>query len=323
MTRPHSIPRTRAWGLGFAAMTAVISGFAVFTNGYGVRAWSEAGVSSSAYTTLKNLVAAIFLAGLLGYVGRSRRITTSTARVPSTPAGWAGLVTVAVVGGSVPFLLFFEGLARASSTQAALIHKTLVVWVAVLAVPLLKERLGALHFVAIGLLVAGQVALSGGISGFAFGTGEVMVLAATLLWSVEVVVAKRLLHDVSSVTVGAVRMGLGVVILTGYGLATGAFAGLAGITASQWLWVLATGAVLSTYVATWYAGLARAQAVDVTAVLVFGAVVTAVLRTVADGAPLPSLLGVGLVTAGTAVVMAMGLSWGVTRSDTTSAPLRT
>ena len=55
-------------------------------------------------------------------------------------AQWLGLLGVGVIGGSVPFVLFFEGLARAEATQAAFIQKTLVVWVALLAVPLLRER---------------------------------------------------------------------------------------------------------------------------------------------------------------------------------------
>ena len=37
--------------------------------------------------------------------------------------GWAVVATaVAVIGGSVPFVLFFEGLARAEATQAAFIQ---------------------------------------------------------------------------------------------------------------------------------------------------------------------------------------------------------
>ena len=55
----------------------------------------------------------------------------------------------------------------------------------------------------------------------------------------------------------------------------GAAADLLALTAAQWGWALLTGLLLTAYVATWYAALARAQAVDVTAVLVFGAVVTA------------------------------------------------
>ena len=69
------------------------------------------------------------------------------------PERIAGLAAVAVVGGSVPFLLFFESLARASSIQAAFIHKTLVVWVTLLAVPLLSKRIGPAHVATIGLLV--------------------------------------------------------------------------------------------------------------------------------------------------------------------------
>ena len=81
-----------------------------------------------------------------------------------------------MVGGSVPFVLFFEGLARASSTQSAFIQKTLVVWVALLAVPLLGERLGPLHVAAIGTLVAGQAVLAGGVDRLRFGTGEWLVI---------------------------------------------------------------------------------------------------------------------------------------------------
>ena len=54
---------------------------------------------------------------------------------------WGALAPIGVIGGSVPFVLFFEGLARASSPQAAFLHKTLVLWVALLAVVVLGERL--------------------------------------------------------------------------------------------------------------------------------------------------------------------------------------
>ena len=60
-----------------------------------------------------------------------------------------------MIGGSVPFVLFFEGLARAEATQAAFIQKTLVIWVALLAVPLLRERFRTPHALAIVLLIAG------------------------------------------------------------------------------------------------------------------------------------------------------------------------
>ena len=58
--------------------------------------------------------------------------------------------------------------------------------------------------------------------------------------------------------------------------------------------------------ATWFAALARAQAVDVTAVLVFGAVVTAVLSRAADGVAF-DLGGVILITAGALIVALVGV----------------
>jgi drug/metabolite transporter (DMT)-like permease len=134
-----------------------------------------------------------------------------------------------------------------------------------------------------------------------------MVLAATLLWAVEVIIAKRLLGGLSSLTVGTARMGIGVVVLIGYGIATNAFAGMGALTTETLAWVLLTGLVLAGYVTTWYAGLARAQAVDVTAVLVFGAVVTALLRNGFDGVIVSSPVGLVLVTGGVVAVVAAGL----------------
>lgn len=301
VAQPRMVARTRGWGLALALGTAVVSGVAVFLNADAVRAFGNATV----YTTVKNLVAAV----LLGVLAAAAGARGSAARLvwPRDRAQWAGLVAVAVVGGSVPFVLFFEGLARASSVHAAFLQKTLVVWVALLAVPLLGERLGWAHVAAVGLLVWGQAVLGGGVSGLRLGGGEAMILGATLLWAVEVVIAKRLLAGLSPLTVGLARMGLGVVALLGWLAVLGKAGDLAGLQARQWGWVLLTGAILAVYVAGWYAALARAQAVDVTAVLVLGAIVTALLDALGRGKALaPNGLGLALVAAGGLLVLLVG-----------------
>ncbi|WP_225753863.1 DMT family transporter [Actinotalea sp. Marseille-Q4924] len=284
---------TRRTGLLLALTTACISGVAVFLNGYGVRAFGDA----TAYTTAKNLVAALVLVGIVAAGGAGARLTRPTGR-----REWVGLGLVAVVGGSVPFVLFFEGLARASSSQSAVIHKTLLVWVALLAVPLLHEKLTAWHGLAFLLLVVAQVGLVGGVpSGMA--TGEVMILAATLLWSVEVVLAKRLLSGLSSWTLGVARMAGGSVVLVAWSATQGHLAGLGAVDAAGWGWVLLTGLILAGYVATWFGALARAQAVDVTAVLVLAVPITAVLAAVVDGTALrPQALWLLMVVAGAGLV---------------------
>ncbi|MBC7290592.1 MAG: DMT family transporter [Actinotalea sp.] len=285
---------TRRTGLLLALTTAAISGVAVFLNGFGVRAFGDA----TAYTTAKNLVAALVLLAAVGLGSRAgARLTRPTSR-----RQWAGLAVVAVVGGSVPFVLFFEGLARASSAQSAVIHKTLLVWVALLAVPLLGERLTAWHGLAVLLLVVAQVGLVGGVPR-ALASGELMILGATLLWAVEVVLAKRLLAGLSSWTLGVARMAGGSVVLVGWSATQGHLAGLGAVDATGWGWVLLTGVILAGYVATWFAALARAQAVDVTAVLVLAAPITALLAAVVDGAPLaPQAVWLLMLVAGAALV---------------------
>jgi drug/metabolite transporter (DMT)-like permease len=287
-----------ASGLALAFGAAVISGVAVFTNSYGVKAFGDPTV----YTTAKNLVAALVLS--IGVVLVTRRGSREGFTRPQGRAQWAGLVAVGIVGGSVPFVLFFEGLARATSVQAAFLQKTLVVWVAILAVPFLRERIRPANVAAIALLVWGQAVLGGGIRELALGSGEAMILAATLLWSVEVVIAKRLLGSLSPLTVGTSRMALGAVALIAWTVATTPGSELAAITTGQWSWALLTGLILAGYVATWYSALARARAIDVTSVLVFGAFVTAALQGIVDGVPLgPQAFGLGLVVVGTAVAV--------------------
>ena len=296
----------RQKGIMLAVATAVISGFAVFINGYGVRSWVGGGLASATtYTTFKNLIAALALLSI-GVVATRRHSKEGLTR-PTSGKQWLGLIAVAVVGGSVAFALFFEGFARASSGQAAFLHKTLIIWVAILAVGLLREKIRPIHFAVIALLIVGQFFIFGGLSDFTFGTGEMMMLGATLLWSIEVIVAKRLLGSMSSMTVAVARMAGGALLLIVWGIASGAFAAVGQLGATQIGWVLVTGLVLAGYVGTWYAALARAPAIDVTAVLVGGFIITASLNSLVLGKALPSTAGLGLVAAGAVLAIVAGM----------------
>ena len=294
---------TRATGVAIALVTAVVSGISVYVNSRGVSHFDDATV----YTTAKNAVAGLLLVTLALPILLTRPSGATRRARPGTRREWIGLLALACIGGSVPFVLFFEGLSRATATQAAFIHKTLVVWVAILAVGLLRERLGAPHLAAIALVVACQAWLvGGGLGTVTFGAGEAMILAATLLWAVEVIVAKVLLRALDPRTLAAARMGLGTVVLIGWLGVSGRLGDLLALGSEQWVWAVATGLLLTAYVATWYAALARAQAVDVTAVLVFGAAVTAVIARVADGAAIDPV-GIALVTAGAVLITVAAL----------------
>ena len=284
---------TRRRGLVVAALTAVVSGVSVFLNGYGVRAWSDA----TAYTTVKNLAAALV-------IGAAAFPMLRSARLPSRST-WGRLALIGVFGGGIPFILFFQGLAITDPARAGFIHKSLVIWVAILAAPLLAERLNKYHYAAVGLLFAGQATL-GPIAGFAWGRGEWMILAATLMWAGEVILIKRLLPEVNPTIAGAARLGVGAVVLACWTLATGGLGAVATAGPMAWAWVAVTGGTLALFVVGWYTALALAPAIDVTAILVPGAVLTAVLTTGFRGAAAPSPIGIAVIAAGLVALIVAG-----------------
>jgi EamA-like transporter family. len=312
MTQTHDrpigsprIPLTARWGVGLAVVAAVISGFSIFINGFAVKQLPDPAV----YTTLKNGVAALILLGVALAV-----VPHAEARALDRKS-WAGMALIGVIGGSVPFLLFFSGLAAASAPTAAFIQKTLFVWVALLAVPLLGERLGWFPIAAMGILLAGLVLVAPPV-GVTWGPGETMIAAATLLWAVEIIIARRLLlRGVPSPVLGAARLGIGLVVLVGYLAVSGRLDLVAALSATQWLWALGTGVLLAAYVGTWFAALRRAPASIVASVLVLGAPITAVVQALANGvlpAP-PALAGQVLIAMAVAVVAVLAVR--ATRRD--------
>jgi len=279
-------------GVLLALGTAAISGLSVYVNAFGVKLVPDPVV----YTTLKNAVAALLLVSFALAAGGASELRQLDGRRRS------GLVVIAVIGGSIPFILFFSGLAAATAPTAAFIHKTLFVWVALLAVPFLGERLGWLQVAALATLLLGQV-LVAPPSGMGWGAGETMIAAATLLWAAEVIIAKRLLPAVSPSLLAASRLGLGLVGLVGFLAVTGRLGGLLAVPADAWVWVVATGGLLAGYVATWYRALRHARATTVTSVLVAAAVVTGVLSALTGGSVPPATVVLGYL----AMVAAVGL----------------
>ena len=294
-SRFGEIPVTLRWGVVLAALTAAISGVSIFVNAFAVKQLPDPAV----YTTLKNGIAAILLLGLA--VASVRPVDVRSMPVRS----WGWLAVIGIIGGSVPFVLFFTGLAQASAPSAAFIHKTLFIWVALLAVPFLGERLGLAQLAALGVLLAGQ-AMVLTPAGVAWGVGETLIAAATLLWAVETILVKRVLRTTPSAVVAAGRLGIGLVALVAYLGVVGKLGVIGTLTLDQWGWVLATGGLLSGYVGTWFAALRRAPASLVTAILVLGAPVTAGLQAIQGGTlPAPqALAGQGLIlVAGVALLL--------------------
>jgi drug/metabolite transporter (DMT)-like permease len=294
-------------GVTLALAAAIISGISIYVNKSAVQAVNDALL----FTTLKNtLVGIAFVASLTTIILKRRPVGSNDVRTFGLPNA-LGLVLLAVIGGSVPFLLFFQGLALASASSAALIQKSLFLWVALLAAPLLGERLGRATFLGLGLLALGQL-LVGWPRAWGWGGGESLILAATLLWAGETIVAKRLMSSVSAQVAASARMAGGALVMWFYLLATGQAASILSLTATQWGWVVLTSALLLAYVSTWYAALKLAPASAVTAILVLGAVITAGLSLVMEGAALQALqwLGLTLVLGGSMLMASIKIGEG-------------
>ncbi len=255
-------------GLYFALTTAVISGFAIFLNSFAVKKFSD----PYFFTFSKNTLVAFLLTGSLIGLKLRKKLTKLT------PKQWLQLVTIGLIGGSLPFLLFFRGLSLATASSAAFIHKTLFLWVAILAVVFLKERLNRWQLLALMVLIVGNFWLVR--PRWEFGSGEFLVLLATELWAVENILAKIALRELAAPVVAWGRMFFGIIFMGGFLATTGRLTPLFQLTPQHWWWLLGLAALLFGYVSFWYAGLKYAPATLVTSVLVLGSPLTTLLSAI-------------------------------------------
>lgn len=289
-------PPGRSLGLALVVLTACISGVSTFVNFYAVR-----GTSSDAFVTVRNLA----VVGLLVPVAA---LTTRWARWPRNRSEWSRLVAVGVVGGGLPFLLFFHGLALASAAGGAAAasfgYRCLFLFATVLGLVVLRERLRAWSVVAAALLLAGNALLLAW-TGPLWTDGTGFVLAATALWAVEYTLSRQLLRDLAPSTVALGRMGFGAIFLVGYLTATGQAAAVGALTAAQWQWVGLSAVLLTAFVASWYTALRRVEVGRATAVLTLGFPVTWLLSVVVrDGSfTLGQALGATAVVVGAALAV--------------------
>lgn len=258
-------------GIKFALITALISGVSIFVNKFAVGLVG----SPLAFTAFKNTLVAVFLIGIIFGAGKYHHLKFLGRRE------WFYLLLIGLIGGAIPFYLFFTGINQVPAINAAMIHKTLVVWVIILAIPILKERVSKMQVLAVALLFSSNLVI-GGFRGFLFSTGELLILAATVLWAVETIIAKKVLPTIDPDIVAAARMVIGSVVLLGATFLANpsAFGSIPSLSLAQWGIVLTTVLFLLGYVTSWYRALKFAPAIVVTAVLVSSTLITNVLSAV-------------------------------------------
>ncbi|MEW6295527.1 MAG: DMT family transporter [Candidatus Diapherotrites archaeon] len=276
-------------GIFFALITALVSGISIFINSFAVQSFNE-----SLFTTLKNLVVVVFLFSLILILGEFRHLKFLKAR------NWLQLAFIGLIGGSIPFLLFFNALSHTPAVNAGFIHKLMFLFVAVLAVIFLKEKLNRKVFAGSVLLVF-AVTLLFGINVQAFNSFDLMILTATALWAAENVYSKHLLKEIQPKILAFGRMFFGSVFLLLFLAFTGKLALINSLTSIHFLWLLITSLFLFAYVLFWYSSLQKIPVSLATSILLLGLPVTALLNSLFTGKaifPVPfiayAVLAIGL-----------------------------
>ncbi len=292
-----SAGRLVAPGTLLVLATALISGVSTFVNAYAVQ-----DASSDAFVAVRNVAVAAMLAPLALLAGRASRARLAR-------ADWGRLAAIGLIGGAVPFLLFFRGIQMATAAGGAATasfgYRTLFLIATVIGVVALKERVSARTAIAAGLLLAGS-ALMLSLSAPVWTDGTALVLAATALWAGEYALSKRALRDLPSGTVALGRMGFGGLFLVAYVALTGQLGAIASFGAVQWQWVALSAVLLVAFVSTWYAGLKTVDLSVATSALVLAFPVTWALGVAFAGRPVALAAAAGAVATVLGVALAIG-----------------
>jgi len=257
-------------GILFVLATAIISGVSIFVNSLGVKFGNP-----YVFTGLKNILVGLALLSLILALKEWKQLRKLTKK------DWWRLTLIGLIGGAVPFLLFFKGMSMTMAAQGSFIHKTLFIYVGFLAIVFLKEKLNKSLLIGLAALLFGNV-LFLGIKPQGLGWGDGLILLATLFWAVEIIIAKKTLKKLSPRVVVWGRMFFGSIFIMLFLISTGQIGSILAYNPEQWKWIAITSVFLLGYVFTFYHGLKYVRASVATAFLALGAPITGVITLIAD-----------------------------------------
>jgi len=248
-------------------LTAIISGFSIFINKYGVGLF----INPYLFTFLKNFFVSVFLLSFFFLFKDWKKLKFLTKR------DWVFLVLIGLIGGSIPFLLFFKGLSLTSAAKGSFLHKTMFIYCSILATLFLKEKIDKKFlFAALILLFANAILLKKIPS--EFNKGDLLVFLATIFWAIENTISKYLLKNLEGREVALARMFFGSIFILIYLTFTNQISPISTLNLKQIAWVLITGILLFGYVITWYSGLKHIPLHQATAILLLGSPITTFLN---------------------------------------------
>lgn len=279
--------KKEALGTFLVFLTALISGFSIFANKIFV-----ASINPLVYTTIRSLaIGTIFFILSLSYNHWKIKKFTSVS--------WKYLLSIGIIGGGIAFWLFFSGLQATTSGRAGFIHKTLPIYVTILAFIFLKEKITKKQLFALGISIVGLIVL---LYSSVTPTdlwnnpqlGDLLILGATVLWGIENILARKaMINGENNFVVSFSRMFIGGLFLAGIILIIGKANLFLELNGTQWLYILLSTVILFGYVLTYYWGIKYINVSKAATILIVSPVITLILGVSFLGEPLPTLQLVG------------------------------
>lgn len=220
---------------------------------------------------------------------------------------WIALFFVGFLGSGIAALLFTWALTYSAAGVVHALSKTAPLFVVVFAYLALQERVTTSRLALVGVMIVADVLIGAG--DFSLGgpeahlrlLGDLLALAAGFCRAVSEVLAKGVLRRFNSTTVGAWRVGTGLLVAVVAALATGGFATLQNLDAFGWTVLLALALVSTVASLTlYYRGLSQIPVHVAVTLKLVSVVVTVVVSWVWLGEVLNlyHLAGVTLLLAG-------------------------
>lgn len=286
-------------GIVLAFIAALISGISVFLNAY-----ASKGMDALVLTALKNSGAAILLIGSI-FALKEREALLKLGKNQ-----WLWLISIGLIGGSIPFLMFFQGLSMVSAVKGSFLFRLLFIFSAVFAVLMLKEKPSRNVAYGAGIVLIGNFLLLGNENLFSIGFGELLVIGATVIWGFEYVLSKWAMNTkgIEPRFVAFGRMFFGTIFVFGYLASVNNLGLIATLSIAQFEMVLLLSAFLFVFLIGWYGALKFAKATTATAILTLGGPITAALNYLFLGKSPTAYEGFGLLLITLGIMTIVGWS---------------
>jgi len=281
-------------GTILAILAAVVSGIAIPVNKFFI-----VNLDPTVFTAVRAVIIGVMFLIVASF--RSKFNYKTFKKV-----SWTYLLAIAVIGGAIAFLLFFNGLALTTAGRAAFLQKTLPLYVAILAFVFLRERISRKMAYALGAMLLGTLILYYSQTGLATlwtnpSLGDLLVIAATILWAIEAIIARKaMLIGETNWVVSFARMFFGGLILFGFVLLFGKMGLLLTLSMQQWINIIASTIILFVYVFFWYWSIKCINVTKATSLLLLAPIISVIGGVVFFGEPVPflQLMGSAMILIG-------------------------